>query len=83
MAAIRAAGLAGIAPVGGVLAAELDPARPAYSLPVLSIVARLHPGGGRAGRLAQWRVIVDALAPGLSPALCPVRAGVVAVRSHQ
>jgi len=40
---------AGIVPAGGVLALELDAAGPADGLPVLPVVAGLHPGGGRAG----------------------------------
>ena len=78
-AAICAARLGGIAPAGGVLAVELDAARPAHGLPVLPAVARLHPGGGRAGLAANWRVVVDAFSPGIRHALHPVRAGLVAV----
>ena len=78
-AAICAARLGGIAPAGGVLAVELDAARPADGLPVLPAVAGLHPGGGCAGLAACRHVVVDALAPGIRPALHPVRAGLVAV----
>ena len=78
-AAICAARLAGIAPAGGVLAVELDAARPAHRLPVLPAVAGLHPGGGLSGLAARRRVVVVAFAPGIRPALHPVRAGLVAV----
>src|ERR1039458_4989866 len=74
-----AARLGGAAPAGGLLAVELDAPRPADGLPVLSAVAGLHPGGGRAGLVARRHVVVDAFAQGVRPALHTVRAGLVAV----
>src|ERR1019366_6220028 len=71
--------LGGFVPAVGVLAVELDAARPADGLPVLPAVAGLHPGGGRAGLAARRRVVVDAFAPRVRPTLPPVRAGLVAV----
>src|ERR1035437_2365260 len=78
-ATVRAARLAGIVPGGGVLAVELDAARPAHGLPVLPAVAGLQPGGERAGLAANRRVVVDAIAHGIRPALHSVHAGLVAV----
>ena len=79
MAAIGAPRLAGIVPPGGVLAIELDPARPANRLFVLSVVAGLHPRRGRAGLLAHRRFVMDPLTKRVGSALRPFRPRLVAV----
>lgn len=60
---MAAAGLDRTDPRRGLLAAELDIARFANSLPVLSAVAWIHPGGRRAGADANGKVNLGAVAP--------------------
>lgn len=68
---------------GGLLAAQLDPARNADRLPFLPAVARLHPGGRCAGPEPDGHFHLDKVAPRIRAALRGFLPGVVALRTDQ
>ncbi len=73
--------LGGANPRGDMLAIELDSARRADGLPLLSALAGIHPDCGCSGPGANWKLALVALQKTFRVVVCRFCDGVVALRA--